>query len=333
MIKYCKGCGIELQDNNVLLEGYTNNITNDYCRRCFKMNNYGEYEFVTKSNLEYIEILKKIGSTRALVVYVVDLLSIPNDILKIKEYLKNNKILLVLNKKDALDSSIDEKKILEYFNSVRDEFIDIVVVSASNKYNLEKMMKSIKTNRITQSVYVVGNTNAGKSTLINALIDKYTIMPSAITISLMPSTTLNEIKIPFKDFTLIDTPGLVDDGNILNYIDTKDIKKLNLKKEIKPRTYQLKQGQAIIIEDFFRIDYVEGEKNSFTVFMPNDLKIKRVNGKRHEYLKDLSSRDLNVGFREDIVINGLGFIKIIYSSNVKIYTNKDIEVFTRRSLI
>ena len=333
MIKYCKGCGAQLQDNNVLLEGYTNTLTNDYCRRCFKMNNYGEYEFVTKSNSEYIEILKKIGSTRSLVVYVVDLLSIPSDVLKIKEYLKNNKILLVLNKKDALDSSVDDKKILEYFSDISDNFIDIVVVSANRKYNLEKMMKSIKANKSTQNVYVVGNTNAGKSTLINALIEKYTIMPSSITISLMPSTTLNEIKIPFKDFNLIDTPGLVDDGNILNYLETKDIKKLNLKKEIKPRTYQLKQGQAIIIEDFLRIDYVEGEKNSFTVFMPNDLKIKRVNGKRHDYLQDLSSRSLDVKFREDIVINGLGFVKIIFAGNVKIYANKDIEIFTRKSLI
>ena len=36
---------------------------------------------------------------------------------------------------------------------------------------------------------------------------------------------------------------------------------------------------------------------------------------------------------EDIVINGLGFVKIIFAGNVKIYANKDIEIFTRKSLI
>ena len=87
MIKYCKGCGAKLQDNNVLLEGYTNDIRNDYCRRCFKVKNYGEYEFVTKSNNEYIEILKRIGQTRALVLYVVDILSIPNDLTEIRKYI------------------------------------------------------------------------------------------------------------------------------------------------------------------------------------------------------------------------------------------------------
>lgn len=333
MIKTCKGCGVILQDNNVLLDGYTNDLRNDYCRRCFKMNNYGEYEFVMKSNSEYIEILKRIGKTKSLVVYVVDILSIPYDLLKIKEYLKTNKIILVLNKKDSIDSSVTDKKILEYFNDLYDSFVDIIITSASKNYNLEKLIKSIKQNLVNDNVYVIGNTNAGKSTLINKLIEKYTIEVPSITMSMMPSTTLNEIKIPFKGFTLIDTPGLVDDGNILNYLDTNDIKKLSLKKEIKPITFQLKKGQAILIDKFLRIDYIEGDKNSFTVFMSNDLNIRRVNGIRHNEMKDLSKRELNIKFREDIVINGLGFIKIIHDGKVDVYCNKDIDIFTRKSLI
>lgn len=333
MIKTCKGCGVILQDNNVLLDGYTNDLRNDYCRRCFKMNNYGEYEFVMKSNSEYIEILKRIGKTKSLVLYVVDILSIPYDLLKIKEYLKTNKIILVLNKKDSIDSSVTDKKILEYFNDLYDSFVDIIITSASKNYNLEKLIKSIKQNLVNDNVYVIGNTNAGKSTLINKLIEKYTIEVPSITMSMMPSTTLNEIKIPFKGFTLIDTPGLVDDGNILNYLDTNDIKKLSLKKEIKPITFQLKKGQAILIDKFLRIDYIEGDKNSFTVFMSNDLNIRRVNGIRHNEMKDLSKRELNIKFREDIVINGLGFIKIIHDGKVDVYCNKDIDIFTRKSLI
>ena len=90
MIKYCKGCGVRLQDNNVLLEGYTNNLSKDLCKRCFRLKNYGEYEIVTKSNDEYIEIIKDIGKTKSLVLYVIDLISLPKNITKIKEYLKNN---------------------------------------------------------------------------------------------------------------------------------------------------------------------------------------------------------------------------------------------------
>ena len=45
-------------------------------------------------------------------------------------------------------------------------------------------------------VYVVGNTNSGKSTLINKLIDNYsTIDNKKVTTSMYPSTTLDKVEI------------------------------------------------------------------------------------------------------------------------------------------
>ena len=334
MNKYCLGCGVRLQDNNVLLEGYTNDISKDLCKRCFRLKHYGEYEMVTKSNDEYIEIIKNVGKTKSLVLYVVDLISVPQDLGKIKEYLKNNKIILVLNKKDMLPLSVTDKKIIEYIKSLyEDLFVDVVVVSANKNYNLDKLMRVIKKNRVYKNVYVVGNTNAGKSTLINKLIANYSIDTSLITISSMPSTTLNEIKIPFKDFFLIDTPGLVSSHNIINYIDEDNIKKLSSQKEIKPRTYQIKRGQALIFEDFLRVDYIEGDKNSFTVFASNSINVKRINGNRHETLKNLSRKEITLKYHEDIVIEGFGFIKTILEGKVYVYVDKDVSVFTRKSMI
>lgn len=334
MIKYCKGCGVRLQDNNVLLEGYTNNLSKDLCKRCFRLKNYGEYEIVTKSNDEYIEIIKDIGKTKSLVLYVIDLISLPKNITKIKGYLKNNKVILVLNKKDMLPLSVTDKKILDYITeNFEDVFIDKIVISANKNYNLDKLMKLIKKHRVYKNVYVVGNTNAGKSTLINKLIENYSIDKSLITISSMPSTTLDEIKIPFKDFYLIDTPGLVDRHNIINYIDNNNIKKLSSKKEIKPKTYQIKKGQALIFENFLRIDYIEGEKNSFTVFASNNVNVKRINGKRHNTLQELSRKEIDLKYHEDIVINGFGFIKTVLEGKTYIYVDKDVEVFTRKSMI
>ena len=334
MIKYCKGCGVRLQNNNMLLEGYTTDISNDLCRRCFRLKHYGVYETVAKSNDEYLQIIKDVGSTKSLVLYVVDLLSIPEHLESIKEYLKNNKVILVLNKKDMLPLSVTDEKILNYIqNEYNDVFVDKVVISANKNYNLDKLMNLIKKHRVYKDVYVIGNTNAGKSTLMNKIIENYSIDTSSITISSMPSTTLDQIRIPFKDFYLIDTPGLVDSNNIINYVDEDKIKKLSSHKTIKPRTYQIKRGQALIFENFLRIDYIEGDRNSFTVFVPNEINVKRINGKRHGYLEDLSRKELSLKYHEDIVINGLGFVKTILEGKVYIYVDKDVSVFTRKSII
>ena len=164
MTKKCLGCGVILQDNNELIEGYVSDLSNDYCRRCFRMKNYGDYEVVLKSNEEYIDILKKIGNTRSLILYVVDLLSVPFDLEKIREYLPNNNIIVILNKRDALPLSIKDEKIIDYFNEKYKSFLKFIVISASKNYNLDKLMKLIKEYRTNQNEFVVGNTNAGKST-------------------------------------------------------------------------------------------------------------------------------------------------------------------------
>ena len=233
-----------------------------------------------------------------------------------------------------LPISVTDEKIINYIENEYDNvFIDKIVISANKNYNLDELMKLIKKHRVYKDVYVIGNTNAGKSTLMNKIIDNYSIDTSSITISSMPSTTLDEIRIPLKDFFLIDTPGLVDSHNIVNYISDDKIKKLSSNKTIKPKTYQIKKGQALIFENFLRIDYIEGDRNSFTIFMPNEVNVKRINGKRHKTLQDLSRKELNLKYHEDIVISGLGFVKTILEGKVYIYVDKDVSVFTRKSII
>lgn len=331
--KYCMGCGIKLQDENVLEEGYTTSLENDLCQRCFRMKNYGEYQIVAKNNDEFISILRSINNTNDLVLYVVDLLNIEEDLSNIREYINNN-MILVLNKKDALPKSIKDEKIIEYINKMGLDFKEVIVISANKNYNIDYLLNRIKYYQTSKNVYVVGNTNSGKSTLINTLIRDYSENNHFLTMSAMPSTTLNKVSIELNDYlTLIDTPGLVDTGSIVNYVEEDTLKKLVPKKEIKPKTYQIKEGECLIIEDLFRLDYEEGAKNSFTLYISNSLKVKRLNGKKHNDLKELSKIELDVNHYEDIVINGLGFIKIVDPCKISIYIDQKINVFKRKSLI
>lgn len=331
--KYCSGCGILLQNENILSEGYVTSLENDICQRCFRMKNYGEYQIVTKSNEEYIEILKTVGKTKDLVLHIVDLLNMDKDIHAIREYLPN-KMILVLNKKDALPKSVKDEKIVDYIRGLDVNYEDIIVISANKNYNIDLLMKKIKKYKTSNKVYVVGHTNTGKSSLINKLIQNYSESENELTISPLPSTTLNTVTIELnKDLTLIDTPGLVDRGNIANYVDNSMLKKLIHKKEMKPRTFQIRKGQCLVIDNICRIDYQEGDRNSFTLYIPNGLKVKKMNAIRQSIMQDLSKTTYELKYREDIVVNGLGWIKVVEKGVIDIYIDKNIETFIRKNFI
>lgn len=333
-IKTCKGCGVVLQDQNVLQDGYTTSLENDICQRCFRMKNYGEYQVVVKSNEEYLDILRSVGETKDLVLYITDLLNLEKNIEEIRNIIPN-KMILVLNKKDILPKSVKETKLIKYLEDKDIHFEEVIVISVNKNYNIDYLLKRIKYYQTSKKVYVVGHTNAGKSSLINKLIQNYSDNVQELTMSPLPSTTLNTVSIEINDYlTLVDTPGLVDTGSILNYIPAEVVKKISPRKEIKPKTFQLKPNQAIIIEDFIRIDYIEGEKNSFTLFISNDLKVKRLlNASNKDYLKNLNKVTYQVKYDEDLVINGLGFIKIVNKGVIDVYIERQIETFMRKSLI
>ncbi len=332
--KRCTGCGVVLQDENILQEGYTTSLENDICQRCFRMKNYGEYQMVTKSNEEYMNILREVGKTKDLVLYVSDLLNLEKNLEQIRNIIPN-KMILVLNKKDILPKSVKEKKIIKYLEDINALFEEVIIISANKNYNIDYLLKRIKFYQTSKNVYVIGHTNAGKSSLINRIIKNYSDNVQELTMSPLPSTTLNTINIEVNDYLmLIDTPGLIEAGSILNHVDAAMVKKISPHKEIKPRTYQLRKNQSIIIENMIRIDYVEGERNSFTLFISNDLKVRRLlNLINNNDLKDLNVTTYDVKYDEDLVINGLGFVKIVNKGVINVYINKDIETFMRKSLI
>ena len=162
--------------------------------------------------------------------------------------------------------------------------------------------------------------------MINKLIYNYSNNTDYITTSNLPSTTLNTIEIKLNDFILIDTPGLID-NSIVNYIDNNLIKKIIPKKRIKPITYQIKNRQIINIENIL---YIDCNNTNLTFYMSNNLNITR-------YYKDmdinLTKHKLKVKKGEDLVILGLGFIKLSKDSIINVYVIGNTSVFVRDALI
>ena len=313
MSKKCLGCGNLLDDN----------YDKDLCERCFRLKYYGEYQVTNKSNIDYFKILDSI-SENDLVLYITSIFNIN------LEYLKKFKnVIIVITKKDILPKSIKDLKIINYIKKHYGEY-DIEVISSVKNYNLDNLMDKIKKYN-KNKVYLVGNTNSGKSTLLNKMIINYSDNNPSITTSIYPSTTLDVINVNIDNITFIDTPGIIDEGSIINYIDNNTLKVITPKKEIKPRTYQINGKGSLIIENMIRLDY-EVEIGSMTIYISNAVNIVRV-GFNNNKLHELGKREFNLEKRKDIVITDLCFIKLIWLVKVQIYANSNIKIYERDNLI
>ena len=325
MIKRCSGCGIILQEEEPQKEGYTEDINKKLCTRCFKLKNYGEYKQVSLTNQDYTDILNSIPKD-ALVVYLTSLLNINLN------YINNfNNVILVLTKKDLLPKSVQDYKLINYIKNITNNYLDIEIISTIKNYNLDNLLNKIKKyNKNNNKVYFVGMTNSGKSTLINKIIKNYTDKQLEVTTSLYPSTTLDKVEIDLEDFTIIDTPGLLNKGSILNSLSLKEIKKITPKKEIKPRSYQLKGKGSLVIEDYIRLDYFTD--NNITIYLANNLNITKMT-QNNPKLKECQKITFNLEKDKDIVIEDLCFIKLTKKGKIDIYTKYDINIYERNNLI
>ena len=88
----------------------------------------------------------------------------------------------------------------------------------------------------------------------------------------------------------MDTPGLISDGSIINKLDLKRNKENNTKKEIKPRSYQLKGKGSLIIDNKIRVDYFSD--NNITIYLANNLNIVKA-GLDNSKLKNGIKKNLN----------------------------------------
>lgn len=338
MSKKCVGCGATLQYQEKEELGYIREDKYEnanYCERCFKLINYGEFKSVVTEGNEYIDIYKNINDTNDLVLFLVDIFNINSSIEMINKYI-NNKIILVITKFDIIPKSVKEYKIIENIKryNFNKNIIDIVLISSKTNYNIDLLYNKIMENKTSNNVYITGNTNSGKSTLINKFIKNYSDLDLQITTSILPSTTinLNEVKIN-DEITFIDTPGFIEKDNISNFVTSKELKRIMPNSEIRPITYQIHEGTTLLIDKLLRIEYVKGEKNSFTFYISNDIIVDRINTMTNDRGKDLNIKEIEIAEESDVVVNGLCFIKITKPALLKLYVKDNVGVYIRKSLI
>lgn len=331
MNKVCIGCGSKLQTLDKNKEGYINPKVYEkatLCERCFKIKYYGE-AYVTDNPKDKTSLIKMINDSKKSVVYLVDTLTISKETLSVIDSL-SNKVYLVLTKRDLLPKSVKNSKLKEYISNLT-LIKDVFVISALKNNGVTELYNELIKNN-EKSVYVIGYTSSGKSTFINKLLT-LNGKSGNITTSSLPNTTLECINIKLNDkLTLIDTPGFVNENSSYNFIDVDIYKKLLPKSVIKPKVYTIKKDFMIILGDILRIENNSNEDVNLVFYFKNEIKLNKMRSIRNELLKDKDKLDVKVSDK-DIVLEGLGYIKVVGYANLTMYTLNKKMISVRNKMI
>ena len=331
MNKVCIGCGSKLQTLDKNKEGYINPKVYEkatLCERCFKIKYYGE-AYVTDNPKDKTSIIKMINDSKKSVVYLVDTLTISKETLSVIDSL-SNKVYLVLTKRDLLPKSVKNSKLKEYISNLT-LIKDVFVISALKNNGVTELYNELIKNN-EKSVYVIGYTSSGKSTFINKLLT-LNGKSGNITTSSLPNTTLECINIKLNDkLTLIDTPGFVSENSSYNFIDVDIYKKLLPKSVIKPKVYTIKKDFMIILGDILRIENNSNEDVNLVFYFKNEIKLNKMRSIRNKLLKDKDKLDVKVSDK-DIILEGLGYIKVVGYANLTMYTLNKKMISVRNKMI
>ncbi len=331
MNKVCIGCGSKLQTLDKNKEGYINPKVYEkatLCERCFKIKYYGE-AYVTDNPKDKTSLIKMINDSKKSVVYLVDTLTISKESLSVIDSL-SNKVYLVLTKRDLLPKSVKNSKLKEYISNLT-LIKDVFVISALKNNGVTELYNELIKNN-EKSVYVIGYTSSGKSTFINKLL-MLNGKSGNITTSSLPNTTLECINIKLNDkLTLIDTPGFVSENSSYNFIDVDIYKKLLPKSVIKPKVYTIKKDFMIILGDILRIENNSDKDVNLVFYFKNEIKFNKMRSIRNELLKNKDKLDVKVSDK-DIVLEGLGYIKVVGYANLTMYTLNKKMISVRNKMI
>ena len=327
MSKKCIGCGTTLQTANVREKGYIREDKyqdSSYCERCFKIIHYNE-RIVT--NLENINdyILKEVNKKAKYVYFLVDLLNINNDTINTFKSITCPKTLII-SIIDIIPNSIKENKIINWLTEEYNIKEEVLFQSSKKNINTKALLNKLETKNINE-VYILGYTNAGKSTLINLLTNATN--ENKITTSSIPNTTIDFIKIKLDNISIIDSPGFTNTITIYEPEEFDLIKRVMPRTFLKPSTYQVKPISSILIEDKIRLQ--SSTNNSLTFYISNAINVERV-FENNTNLTDKETITIDIPENSDLVIKSLGFINIKKACTLKIHTDKKELFEVRKSM-
>lgn len=291
----CVGCGIELQEKDKNELGYTPNLNNELCERCFKLKNYN---ILTNKgiNIDNDKLINKINELNACVLFLVDFINLDSEVIDAYKKIKSKKILII-TKADIIPKNIKYQKLIQNIKNIYDIKEDLILTSSKTKLNIKTITKICLEEK---NICLAGFTNAGKSSLINTLVG------SDITVSKKSNTTQDFIKLNVDGINIYDAPGFVS-----------NINRENIPRSIiRPITYQFPSKHYLLIQDI-KLNILEN--SNFTIYVGNEANIIRRKENENVECKIIVPKN------SDVIIKGFCFINFKNTCMISLNT-KDYEI-------
>lgn len=291
----CVGCGIKLQEKDKNELGYTPNLNNALCERCFKLKNYN---ILTNKgiNIDNDKLINKINELNTCVLFLVDFINLDSEVIEAYKKIKSKKILII-TKADIIPKNIKYQKLIQNIKNIYDIKEDLILTSSKTKLNIKTITKICLEEK---NICLAGFTNAGKSSLINALVG------SDITVSKKSNTTQDFIKLNVDGINIYDAPGFMS-----------NINRENIPKSIiRPITYQFPSKHYLLIQDI-KLNILEN--SNFTIYVGNEANIIRRKENENVECKIIVPKN------SDVIIKGFCFINFKNTCMISLNT-KDYEI-------
>lgn len=291
----CVGCGIKLQEKDKNELGYTPNLNNELCERCFKLKNYN---ILTNKgiNIDNDKLINKINELNTCVLFLVDFINLDSEVIEVYKKIKSKKILII-TKADIIPKNIKYQKLIQNIKNIYDIKEDLILTSSKTKLNIKTITKICLEEK---NICLAGFTNAGKSSLINALVG------SDITVSKKSNTTQDFIKLNVDGINIYDAPGFMS-----------NINRENIPRSIiRPITYQFPSKHYLLIQDI-KLNILEN--SNFTIYVGNEANIIRRKENENVECKIIVPKN------SDVIIKGFCFINFKNTCMISLNT-KDYEI-------
>lgn len=291
----CVGCGIKLQEKDKNELGYTPNLNNALCERCFKLKNYN---ILTNKgiNIDNDKLINKINELNTCVLFLVDFINLDSEVIDAYKKIKSKKTLII-TKADIIPKNIKYQKLIQNIKNIYDIKEDLILTSSKTKLNIKTITKLCLEEK---NICLAGFTNAGKSSLINALVG------SDITVSKKSNTTQDFIKLNVDGINIYDAPGFMS-----------NINRENIPRSIiRPITYQFPSKHYLLIKDI-KLNILENA--NFTIYVGNEANIIRRKENENVECKIIVPKN------SDVIIKGFCFINFKNTCMISLNT-KDYEI-------